>query len=253
MLSDFDNQHWNALFDSFKGGPDWLVEKPLAMAAITRWRFNVIKEHSEWQHNVDKMQKAYDKAVKEYNSTRCLDFYFQPKPGRYSFYPCHFCNDMPDPSFSRSLKAPPPPPLPVFPSQPFRPIIKKICANSLGAFSGFGRHTANDFLFLQAIFPGMPSYLICKNSQTFEGFISAIKSYMVSFTSEKFYRRIVSVTNSDNLFAFNEESNNHYMKSYLLVFCRVKVDVNCDLYIRYCKLGYLDPDHIMGMILISYV
>jgi hypothetical protein len=195
------------------------------MAAITNWRTAILEERAEWQRQVDNLQKAHDKATRIYHSTRRLDFFFQPKP---------------------KFKPLPPPSLPVFPLQPVRPIIKEICANSLGAFSGFGRHTANDFLFLQAIFPGMPSYDICENESIFESFVSAIHAYMASFTTNEFYKRIVSVANSDNPFVFNEQSNNQYMKRHLLVFRRVKVEVGRDLYIRYCKLGYLDPDHTMG-------
>jgi hypothetical protein len=72
----------------------------------------------------------------------------------------------------------------------------------------------------------MPSYLICKNLSVFENFTSAIGAYMLSFTTNKFYRRTVSVTKSDNPFAFNEESNKQYMKSHILVFRRVNVNVN---------------------------
>jgi len=151
-------------------------------------------------------------------------------------------------SFSKlHTPIPIPPVLPVFPPQPFRPIGREICANSLGAFSGFGRHTMNDFLFGEAIFPGMPSYLLCEDDQRFEDFVSAIEAYLKSFTTDEFYNKIVSVTNSCNPFAFNDKSNEQYMKRHIMVFRRTWAKVNSDLYIRYCRLGYLDPDHTMGM------
>jgi hypothetical protein len=116
------------------------------MAAITKWRLAVLEEHSQWKQRVDKLRMAYDKAEKEYNSTRRLDYFFEvTKSGMFFFQQ----NDFSDTWVSLESKDPLPPSLPVFPPQPFRPIINEICANSLGAFSVFGRHTANDFLFLR--------------------------------------------------------------------------------------------------------
>ena len=55
------------------------------MAAIFKWRITVLEERAQFQRQVDKLQKAYDKALKEYNSTRRLESYFQAKnkTGRY--------------------------------------------------------------------------------------------------------------------------------------------------------------------------
>jgi len=139
-----------------------------------------------------------------------------------------------------------PPSPPVFAVQPCRPIIREICANSLGAFSGFGRHTANDFLFTQAIFPGMPSYLLCEDDEVFNDFVSAIEAYIKSYATDEYFKRVVCVPNSVNPFAFSESSNAYYMKRYILVFRRAKTKVGRNLYIRYCRLGYLDPNHTMG-------
>ena len=112
-------------------------------------------------------------------------------------------------SFSK-LHTPTPIPLvlPVFPPQP---ISREICANLLSAFSGFGQHTMNDFLFGEAIFPGMPSYLLCKDDRIFEDFVSIIEAYLKSFTTNEFYNKIVSITNLCNPFAFNDKSHEQYM------------------------------------------
>ena len=83
--SDFDNQHWNDVFEAFKGGPDWISEQLLAMMAIQRWRIAVLEEYSDWQHNVEELQMAHDKALNEYNTTHRLDSYFKLKSGRYFF------------------------------------------------------------------------------------------------------------------------------------------------------------------------
>ena len=118
----------------------------------------------------------------------------------------------------------------------------------LGAFSGFGRHTANDFLFLQAIFPGMPSRLLCEDLATFNKFVTAIEQYLSSFTTSDFLKSI-TVANSINPFIFNETSNQNYMKRHILIFRRKCVRVDHELYVRYCKAGLFDPEHVMGLYL----
>ena len=95
----------------------------------------------------------------------------------------------------------------------------------------------------------MPSYLLCEDEDVFNEFVSAIQVYLGSFVTDEYYTRIASITNSNNPFAFNETSNKQCMKCHILVFCRVKVNVERDLYIWYCKLGYLDSNHTMGMCL----
>jgi hypothetical protein len=225
------------------------------MAAIRRWRIAILEERRRWKFRIEKLQRRYDKAMqkydnamKKYKSTGRLELYFKfkSKPGRYLFplsrtkyTSFEFLRKVPIP-------IPTPPTLPVYPPQPFRPISREICANSLGAFSGFGRHTMNDFLFGEAIFPGMPSYLLCENDKIFENFVSVIEAYLGSFATDDFYNRIVSAVNSSNPFAFNEKSHEQYMKRHITVFRRTWAKVDRDLYIRYCRLGYLDPDHTMG-------
>jgi hypothetical protein len=222
------------------------------MAAIRQWRIVIREERRKGQRKVDALQKAYDKALREHNSTMRLESFFQAQPGRF-FHSFIFLLHLSDICVLRKAPTFDPPPLPIFPPQPRRPIIKEICANSLGAFSGFGRHTANDFLFLHAIFPGMPSDLLCDDDNVFEDFVSALGAYLRSFTTERFYARVVNVANSVNPFAFSETSNDSYMKHHIQVFRRVKAKVEHSLYIRYCRLGYLDPDHIMGALVFLLV
>lgn len=148
---------------------------------------------------------------------------------------------------------PSPPVKPKLPPEPIRPIIREICNNSLGAFSGFGRHTANDFLFLQAIFPGMPSRLLCEDETTFNEFVSAIQRYLSSFTTAVFLKTITTVANSKNPFVFNETSNEKYMKHHLLIFRRKYAKVVPELLDRYCKAGLLDPEHVMGIFIPSFL
>lgn len=132
------------------------------------------------------------------------------------------------------------------PKPPRRPIIKEICNNPFGAFSGFGRHCANDFLFLNTIFPGMPSYLICSDDKFYEEFKDAIYSYVTQFSSTKFYKLVSSIPNTENPFSFNETSNTIYIDKYIQVFRRAYANVPKKLYEKYAKLGLLDPDHTIG-------
>lgn len=81
-------------------------------------------------------------------------------------------------------------PPPEFPAQKLRPIIKEICNNSLGAFSRFGRHCANDFLFQMAIFPGTPSHIICSDDQLFQAFEDHIYQYLLQFTTREFFNQV---------------------------------------------------------------
>jgi hypothetical protein len=185
------------------------------MRVALRWRNAVRMERAWWKDKIDVLQTAHNKALQEYNSTQQLESFGFGKPGRYFHSTSLFFSIFLTLAVLRTFE---PPSLPVFPPQPCRPIIKEICNNSLGAFSGFGRHTSNDFLFNEAIFPGMPSYLLCEDDEVFSDFISAIEAYLKSYTTDEYYQRVVSVTNSTNPFSFNESSNSNYMKRYILVF-----------------------------------
>ncbi|KAF8204136.1 hypothetical protein BJ912DRAFT_841585, partial [Pholiota molesta] len=127
-----------------------------------------------------------------------------------------------------------------------RPIIKEIATNSLGAFSGFGRHLANDFLFLYCFFPGTPSYVICSDDKEFQRLEDSIYEYLSHFTTDEFLRKISMATNTDNPFAFNETSNDVYMRTEMHVFRRTWVNVPVELYDDYSRRGLLDPEHVIG-------
>jgi hypothetical protein len=215
------------------------------MKAVLRWRNAVLNECAKWERKVYVRQTAYTNALREYNSTQRLESFFG-ELGRYFYSESLFFCIFLTLAVFRAVSTFDPPSPPVFALQPCRPIIREICSNSLGAFSGFGRHTANDFLYTQAVFPGMPSYLLCEDDEVFNNFVSAIEAYIKSYATDEYYKRVVSVANSVNPFAFNESSNAYYMKRYILIFRRTKAKVGRNLYIRYCRLGYLDPNHTMG-------
>jgi hypothetical protein len=135
------------------------------------------------------------------------------------------------------------------PKPPLRPIIHEICSNSLGAFSGFGRHLANDFLFGMLLFPGMPSYEICSNDALFMEFEDGIHEYLLQFRTDDFFKAVtrIGVANSDNPFAFQQRANDDYMRLYILVFRRVQAKVPIPLYQKYIERGLLDEKHTIGV------
>jgi hypothetical protein len=65
---------------------------------------------------------------------------------------------------------------------PMRPIIKEMINNSGGAFSGFGRHLVNDFLFNAEIHPGTLAIYIFGDNETFAELSKSIPEYLEHFT-----------------------------------------------------------------------
>jgi hypothetical protein len=129
---------------------------------------------------------------------------------------------------------------------PTRRIIHEICTNKSEAFSGFGRHTANDFLYFAATFPGTPAYIICRDSERYQKFKDLIHKYQSQFSSPEFHRLVSTSPNTNNPFAFNENSNTVYMQAYIQVFRRTKALVPKELYDEYQAQGLLDANHIIG-------
>ena len=66
------------LFGAFKGGPDLILELPLAMLAIQRWWQAVLEEHRWWKMRIEEIQKAYEKELRELQVCS-IDFYFPSK------------------------------------------------------------------------------------------------------------------------------------------------------------------------------
>ncbi|KJA13106.1 hypothetical protein HYPSUDRAFT_124131, partial [Hypholoma sublateritium FD-334 SS-4] len=113
------------------------------------------------------------------------------------------------------------------------PIIKEIASNTLGAFTGFGRHLSNDFLFLIGIFPATPAHIICSDNASFKAFEEVIHKYLKTFTEPEFLDPVTIVANSPNPFAFSESANWTYMTQHMHVFRRTAVNIPIDLYKKY--------------------
>jgi hypothetical protein len=127
-----------------------------------------------------------------------------------------------------------------------RAVIDTMCDALALCFSGFGRHTANDFLYSQALFPGTPARVICEDAGLYERFKRGIGEYMAIAISEDFRKRVCGTPNSTNPFAYNYIAAANYYSSYLWVFRKKWVQVPRDLYNRYVCDGLLDPEHIIG-------
>jgi hypothetical protein len=203
-----------------------VLERPLALSAILNWRITILEEHSRWKSRVKELTACHEALLRSLKSTRGIPYYFSTASG-----------DLP-----RKL---PLPPLSL-PHEPNRLIIRELCTNSLGTFSRFGQHLANDFLYLQLIFPGMPSRFICEKDDVFMKFAESVERYFESFTKEEFLNSIVVLPNSNHPFAFNEKSNRIYMQHHILVFRHTQAFVPRELYISYCRQGLLDDDHTIG-------
>lgn len=126
-------------------------------------------------------------------------------------------------------------------------IVLAIATNSSMAFGGFGRHLANDFLFLAMIHPAMPCYLVCSSELIWNRLASRIQPYMAGWRSDKFIADCVLETNSPCPFTFNHTSDSRYLKMYTLVYFKKKARMTYPLYLEYLHAGYLDPNHIIGM------
>ncbi|PPR02049.1 hypothetical protein CVT26_008727 [Gymnopilus dilepis] len=215
---------WKNLFKTFNGSPDWILEKDCAIKRLRKWRDAILQEYSIWKEAVAAARQRYDQELRQRN---CMaDFFDASNPGRRA-------SIISGPGL-------------VLPPQTPRPIIREICSNSMDAFSGFGRHLANDFLHQQVIFPGTPAYIICEDEATFKQFENGIYDFFSQFTTPKFFRDVGSVPNSKNPFEFNELSNTRYMQKYITVFRRAESRITRDHYYQLCERGLLDPEHTIG-------
>jgi hypothetical protein len=136
---------------------------------------------------------------------------------------------------------------------PLRPMIKEICANSGAAFTGLGRHLANDLCYHLVIHPATPAIYICQDDTRFKGLLNGIPEYLKCFTEPGYLSAMAGSCGVDqeNPFRFNENSNRLYMHCYVDVFRRCSKLVPEDVYLKYLYQGLLDPRHTIGELLCS--
>ncbi|RDB22952.1 hypothetical protein Hypma_009804 [Hypsizygus marmoreus] len=213
---------WSKLWEPFRCGPDWLLEKGDAEKHLDTWQTSVLNQHAEHE----KRWRAW-KAKSDLQAI----FKFFPSATGKTF----------DPSTHGPHRNLGQEPLP-----PTRCLIKDMGRNSCLAFSGFGRHTANDFLYRLGLFPGTPCYEICKDPDAYRKLKEGIHAYFSEFQSSRFLKRVSSTTNSQNPFAFNKKSHKDYLSSHIDVFRRVSVLMKKDTYNAYAKQGLFDESHTIG-------
>lgn len=125
-------------------------------------------------------------------------------------------------------------------------IAKHMSGNNIPAFISFGKHTLDDFLHGQELFPGTPAFDICHSKKKYEIFKQGCIDYMATWVSPKFLAGCSGISNSSNPFAYNHKSEKYYLGTYLKVFRRKQVWVPREQYNRMLLAGLLDPQHIVG-------
>ncbi|KAH9946433.1 hypothetical protein B0H21DRAFT_709143 [Amylocystis lapponica] len=105
------------------------------------------------------------------------------------------------------------------------PLIHALCKNQQ-ILNGFGKHTAHNLLHLVAVWPGIPSAVLCHDDSLY--FRS--KKELMSF----------------NPLRFNYRSNRAYINRYVKVYRKWYVDVPKALHDHLVNQGLLNVDHIIG-------
>lgn len=55
---------WYDLFGVFKGGADWVLERPLALSALQSWRTAILQEHAIYTARVDAICNRFEREVR---------------------------------------------------------------------------------------------------------------------------------------------------------------------------------------------
>jgi len=240
-------QEWNFnkgyadLFGPFKGGPDWVDELALAEKNLYTWAQDCRQQYQRYHKRLMIWKKKFGN-----HSALPIDHYFMWVSMILAWPNTHkqpyLCSRTSDHTIQTPLKGVNAP----CPRPPGISIISDMCRNKFGCFCGLGRHTANDILYLLGIFPGTPSYIICRDQDIFKALRLKLKEYMLQFTTDPFLKRTACACNHDNPFSFNESNNSNYISTYIHVFRRTSVLVPHDLYNQYMKQGLLDKNHTIG-------
>lgn len=134
----------------------------------------------------------------------------------------------------------------VEPVRPMGSIIKAMASKKSDAFAGYGRHCINDFLYQLAIFPGTPSYIICRSEERYQEFKTHLHEYMTWYSTDEFLNDAASIPNTGNPFTFNERSHRTYTSRYIDVFRRASKRVPREIYNQHVRQGLLDKTHTIG-------
>lgn len=130
-------------------------------------------------------------------------------------------------------------------SKPTQSLTDHLC-NNQSIFSGFGAHTAADFLFQLSIHPAAPAWVVCDHDNQYAEFRSHMVNFMAQWISEEFLRHCACSTNSENPLAFNYRAHRMYMSRYVNVHNLSAVNIPFPQYIVMLLNGMLDGEHILG-------
>ncbi|EDR13062.1 uncharacterized protein LACBIDRAFT_308491 [Laccaria bicolor S238N-H82] len=136
--------------------------------------------------------------------------------------------------------APAPPPL--------GPMIREICINSGAAFTRLRCHLTNDVCYNLGVHPVTPVIHICEDETRFSDLLKGIPDYLDQFVQEEYYKPMAASCGvvQENIFEFNEDSNQKYLHSFVDVFRCCSVQVPKYLYLKYLEEGLLDQSHTIG-------
>ncbi|KAG6836526.1 hypothetical protein H0H93_007135 [Arthromyces matolae] len=222
------SSEWFSLWERFKGGPDWVLERDLAEEHLMSWRKDVVSEYERYMT----LHKKWESLTK----TRTLDSYFI----RQRFGDREHQAAVDNASIRLQHQHPP------RPEPRRRLLLKDMSMNSHRAFSGLGRHCINDILHFLGFHPGITSYAVCLQDDLFDHLKLTIYWFLQRFLKTSFLKRVATKPNTNNPFSFNAESNKNYISCYIAVFRRTRVKMPKELYDRYQSLGLLDPSHTIG-------
>lgn len=231
------------MFGPIPGGPNWIDKCERALACL-----NV------WQEETKQAGEECKRQIQEWNATYLSDI-IQNRPGMlHNYFECTFYvllneynadwvmfryptkarkahRHIPEDAWKRSLKP--------------QCLIESLHSTN-SAFAGIGQYLANNLCFWCHLYPGIPSYIICKDDKLFDSFQEAIIALMEMFI-EKIFRKHCSLrANHLQLFQFNERANTNYMKGFIAIFKCTKVKVDAQLYNYHLRNGLLDRAHTMG-------
>lgn len=121
-----------------------------------------------------------------------------------------------------------------------------LCNNAI-AFSGIGKHLANDLLYEMALFPSMPVSIICHSDSLFSKLKVTLRRYMAQWLDPYFLETCAGVPSSCNPLEYNDKASRKYMQDRVLVFRKAEVCVPAALFNQYIREGLLDPEHTIGL------
>ncbi|KAH9934595.1 hypothetical protein B0H21DRAFT_699318 [Amylocystis lapponica] len=125
------------------------------------------------------------------------------------------------------------------------PLVHALCENQQ-IFNGFGKHTAHDLLHLVAVWPGIPSAVLCHDDSLYFCLKKELVVYAALWVSQEYRYSVCSASQSPNPLRFNYQSDRAYINRYVKVYRKWYVDVPKALHDHLVNQGLLNVDHIIA-------